>query len=627
MAVLILLFLGSGVGNATASDVALPVASAARPEVVKGNERRLLDQFQRYLEARQWDDAWRVVSRLLESDSTGTVQIEESLYVSLPAYCQRLLSELPTDALAHYRELVDPAAEAWYHQGVKERDPRALNRVIDEMFCSSWGDDALLAQGELALGRGDYQAARSYWSRIGGRQSGLTYPDSEINSAEIEARLALVSIRAGQWERAAEEIARLAATQPDAKGRLAGRDVVFSQQLPDLLEQARHWPTPVATLNWPTLGGSFTRVNTVPSYDRKDLQPLWSHSIASADDSKPSTFPIVADDLVVYQNETGVRALQLATGEQVFHSDSPTVCSVRSTLTARGHQLFGTEPDGTLWGMDLSRDGALNFRVSPNNSKTVFVGAPVADGTLLLLDARNSNRSARAGVACFDFATSELLWQHWLCHANLPHGGDGANLLTSTPGVVYACTNLGAIAAVRADDGRVLWLRTYPRENFSVDEAVSSDKWNPCVYYRDVLYALPSDSRQLLALDAASGELLWSRSALNSTAQLLGVFEDRLVLASDGLHLLDSNTGDVLDSDFSCKLAGKGVVVGSVIFWPESQSIRRFDISTGDELIGDVPLPAPGGANLLVAGNYILACGQTELTAFSFVSDQADPPH
>ena len=29
-------------------------------------------------------------------------------------------------------------------------------RVVDELYCSSWGDDALLALGELALERADY---------------------------------------------------------------------------------------------------------------------------------------------------------------------------------------------------------------------------------------------------------------------------------------------------------------------------------------------------------------------------------------------------------------------------------------------------------------------------------------
>ena len=39
-------------------------------------------------------------------------------------------------------------------------------RVVDELFCSTWGDDALLALGELALERADYAAARRSWEQI-----------------------------------------------------------------------------------------------------------------------------------------------------------------------------------------------------------------------------------------------------------------------------------------------------------------------------------------------------------------------------------------------------------------------------------------------------------------------------
>jgi glucose dehydrogenase len=197
--------------------------------------------------------------------------------------------------------------------------------------------------------------------------------------------------------------------------------------------------------------------------------------------------------------------------------------------------------------------------------------------------------------------------------------------LTSSPGVVYACTNLGAIAAVRVDDGQILWLRTYSRTNFSAEAAeVSYRACRPCVYQRGMLFALPADSRELLALDAATGEILWSRSALQATAQLVGVTEDRLVLASGGLHLLDPNTGDILKSDFGRQLAGQGVVAGEVILWPESRSIQRFALTTGDRLPGDIPLPEPGGANLLAFGEYLLAAGPAQLTLFRFVSSQAD---
>ena len=374
--------------------------------------------------------------------------------------------------------------------------------------------------------------------------------------------------------------------------------------------------------DWPTTGGSFARTHATRTDAHRKLQPLWSHAFAAAEKNELSVFPIIAGELVVYQDATGVHALHLATGQQAFYSDSATFRSSRSTLTAHENKVFGTESGGTLWGMDLDRDGALSFRGRPDDSDAVFSGAPVVDGTRLLLETRTSDRSARAGIACFDLATGEPVWQRWLCRANLPAGEIATNLLTSSPGVVYACTNLGAIAAVRADDGQILWLRTYSRTNFSAEAAeVSYRACRPCVYQRGMLFALPADSRELLALDAATGEILWSRSALQSTAQIVGITEDRLVLASGGLHLLDPNTGDILKSDFGRQLAGQGVVAGDVILWPESQSIQRFALMTGDRIPGDIPLPEPGGANLLAFGEYLLAAGPAQLTLFRSTSN------
>ena len=65
------------------------------------------------------------------------------------------------------------------------------------MFCSSWGDDALLAIGELALERGDYDGARRAWEQISpelrdpqgsSMWHALTGIDLEANWPEIARR-------------------------------------------------------------------------------------------------------------------------------------------------------------------------------------------------------------------------------------------------------------------------------------------------------------------------------------------------------------------------------------------------------------------------------------------------------
>ena len=165
------------------------------------------------------------------------------------------LARLPAEALAAYRRRVDPLAERWYRDGVANRDEALLRRVVDELFCSSWGDDALLALGELALERGDYAAARRYWEQISpltrdpnGKPlwlalrgvdldkhwpeierrwpirpqppTWLAYPDTDSTWPMCGPGLILVSIRAGEFDRAALELDAFRRWHPQAAGPL-----------------------------------------------------------------------------------------------------------------------------------------------------------------------------------------------------------------------------------------------------------------------------------------------------------------------------------------------------------------------------------------------------------------------
>ena len=150
-------------------------------------------------------------------------------------------------------------AKQWYADGVARHDPVPLERLVDQLFCSRWGDDALMALGEMALERGWYATARDDWRRLSRtaavglddppaepsvvRGTGVAnrptapaaatsashdcwwiyYPETDYSLAEIRARLVLVSIREGDFERAGRELRRFRQLPPKAQGWLAGR--------------------------------------------------------------------------------------------------------------------------------------------------------------------------------------------------------------------------------------------------------------------------------------------------------------------------------------------------------------------------------------------------------------------
>ena len=588
-----------------AEPVRLWKATPARPYVLRGVDRRLLDRAEQFVAEKQWEDAIAVLIRLLDSENFSVVAIDEHRLVSLQESCHNLLAKLPAEPLARYRQGVDATAKSWYQQGIARCDPVRLQRVADQFFCSSWGDEALFALGELALQRGDYQAARNAWTRLG------AYPDSDISQTEVQARLVLVSVRQDDWERAECELAKLRESFPTATGRLGGEEGVLADLLAGLMKQARQWLATRPAPDWRTFGKNFQRSNA-----HADLRPkgsyefVWSQPL---DNARLSIFPVVVNDWVIYQNALFVRALHLSDGEQMFLAEgkvfrSPKLASgwlgqSRQTLTASGQFVFGvtTSPLGprhksigvdapsSLWSLDLQRDGALALYRPSEDTSIAFVGAPIVEGARLYVPIRSNDQMARAGIACYDRRTGERNWQRWLCQANTPATGwtneIASSLLAYDSGILYMNTNLGAVAAVRADDGKVLWLRTYQRKSAELDSEGNCAYYrgpNPCVYHSGVVVAMPSDSESLLALDATTGEELWRLDDVDATSRIDSIAEGRLVLKSQGLQSYNLRTG---------------------------QKLGQRDNPQGD-------LPFTKQSHILTAGEYVITVDQAKLSVY-----------
>ncbi len=58
-----------------------------------------------------------------------------------------------------------------------------MARIVGDMYCSTWGDDALLALGDIALEEGQSSVARSYWEQI------VERPPERVPAAAFKAAL------------------------------------------------------------------------------------------------------------------------------------------------------------------------------------------------------------------------------------------------------------------------------------------------------------------------------------------------------------------------------------------------------------------------------------------------------
>ena len=135
-------------GRATPAERGQPRAG---PPVVRGD--RHLSAGDRAVR-RQGRQAARRTSR------ARTPSGEFVLYVDVRRFCQRRLAQLPPEARAIYRNRVDGAGRALVSPGGRAAAISGLlRRVVDQAFCSSWGDDALELLGDLAFQDGRFDEA------------------------------------------------------------------------------------------------------------------------------------------------------------------------------------------------------------------------------------------------------------------------------------------------------------------------------------------------------------------------------------------------------------------------------------------------------------------------------------
>jgi hypothetical protein len=283
---------------------------------------------------------------------------------------------------------------------------------------------------------------------------------------------------------------------------------------------------------------------------------------------------------------------------------------------------------GYLVCLDLKAEGRLMWKIAPEEG-WAFEGSPVADGVNVYVGMRRGG-VPEAHVACFDAQTGRRLWRVFVCGAETPARGmfpqNTHNLLTLDRQTLYYNTNLGAVAAISARDGRLQWVSLYPRArdgNLLELAPHWSRDLNPCLCDHGTLLVAPADSPRVFALDAATGQILWQTGPeVQDVVHLLGTTAEHLIASGDRLYwigLKGEERGRVKHvwPDGPDKLGyGRGLLAGEEVLWPTREKIYVFDQQTARQkkVIDLVPRGASGG-NLLVAGGRVLISTSRELIA------------
>ncbi len=311
---------------------------------------------------------------------------------------------------------------------------------------------------------------------------------------------------------------------------------------------------------------------------------------------------------------------------------------------------------GYIVGIDLQRQGSLLKGFPLHLSQLDFGGSEpegcpiVLGGQLIVTVAKRDNVGLRRSVASFDRFSGQLNWKSAALASGTVEGSERANLLSHQllaleGGRLFYNTNLGSIACLDATTGQIEWLVRYRRREKEKQAYPQPDRFryrdlNPCVVHGGLVYCAPQDCPEIFALDAVTGDLVWSTNdtAVADAVHVLGIANDNLIVSGDRLVWLDRRTGRIqgrfpaagtsgnVNALPSPRGLGRGLISSGEVYWPTANEIFVFAASIDDKQNVDAPamhrrirLDTRGseGGNLVAADGWLLIATPSRLMAFA----------
>lgn len=317
-----------------------------------------------------------------------------------------------------------------------------------------------------------------------------------------------------------------------------------------------------------------------------------------------------------------------------------------------------------------------------------FSGSPLVVGDNVYVIGRGGKDAQfeNCYVLCFDVASGAYRWSCLVASSNIANNammmnGDGsgsppnatASHLAYAGGRLYVNTNLGALAAIDAYNGSVVWLSLYRRENgamadmpqawvrrpFMANLQPPPRPWeiNPVIAQDGKLFVLPADSRFLLVYDQASGKELKAinlsefqpEAAANvpnsdQPRALIGVIDGAVVLtAADHVYTVrwadyDANKSfadnvpqavvfsTLLPSDrANDSMRGRAFVTSGAVMVTTDKALWKLDVKKGLKAEND-SYPAgrqgwdeakEGPGNVIATGEYVVIAGSAHLNVYT----------
>lgn len=607
----------------------------------------------------------------------------------LAAY--RASFETPARAALRRARPSGPTASTDAAGGEAAGDARTqLIHVADSYFCTSAGAEALEAAAELDLERGEVHAAWRAFEGLAAR-----HPDRERRGPAWRLKAAFARALAGDVA-ALEGLAREFSADASPSITWEGRPQPVGLAARAMLERIVASPESVAAHEdaaWPGVFMGGARRTGRFDVDVNTEARLWRGPLGDASGAAADGAAAGDEELARNRDQAQQRAIRsgrMLAFEPVF-GDGRLYCRDRTRVWA----LDPRSPDRPVWQFALDGEAPMSDWTGEDDPPRQFTllfheGQVIAPLDRQVLSSQDETRDA-ASLVCLDAATGRVVWRndlsdlaspfedlvmdgapvpardrlYGLVRRRKPFGFESCYLVcfharsgelmwqthigeapTGSYGyyrpthahpaawgnLVVAHTNLGTVAAVDGDTGRVAWLRTYasrwargPDVGWPAQSGRGSRAWHfsPTMIWRDKAVTYPLDADDALVINVLDGRLhaAIGSKALQDADGLIGIAGDLLYAAGSSIVAWDLARGS---EAWHRPLAvgewfGRGAVIRGGVLVPTTHALASYPLDGGPPKL--TPWPLDGAGNLLPLSDQLVVAASREL--YGLVGRQA----
>jgi len=611
---------------------------------------RRLSRARELLKQDRYGEAVRYLGAILDGPEDYFFQPDKidtpEIYRSLKSEAQRLIAGLPRDGREQYRLQYGTRARQLLSEAVTAGSADRLAEVAQRYFHTESGYEATFLLGLYHLDHAEPLAAALTLQR-------LREAVGEANDFEPMLSLAAATcwLQAGNTDRAEEVLSQLKDRVDESTIEIAGQQVALFGDKAESIEWLLQTIGPQQTIEppesdrWAMFRGNASR-NAAGRGSAPLLNLRWR--IPATDDPRmeehlrrvrlafedngipilPGLHPLAVDDVVLMRTSRNLLAVDFPTGKRLWEVpvDDPLESMLGSgaagALVQQSPQLaaaLGTRMwDDATYGT-LSSDGRLAFTIE---GLTLGIGGSSSRSVIINGRRVNSNRKPHNRLAAHDIRSGKLKWhiggaadefslpepETFFLGPPLPLMGR-LFVLAETKGKIR-------LLALDAASGEVIWSQqlAIAEQGILVDPMRRLTGASPS--YADGILVCPTSTGAVVAVDLATRSLMWGYR--------YGRREDLSRQARFVAMQMRSRSGPDLQQRWAD--AGVAIVEGYVLVTPvESNQLHCLDLRDG-QLIWKQPREDDLYLAHVYQGNAVMV-GRRKVRALRISETlEADPP-